>query len=364
MTRCCGGPSSRHLEVSDFLEEIGGDATLLVRRSKTDGEGRGERLYLACDTVVLVRAWLDRCGIGDGRLFRSVGKGGGLGEGLDPSQVPRIFKGMAREAGLPAVVVQGLSGHSARVGAAQDMIAAGIELPGDPPCRAVEVDRHGQPLRRAAIGAAKRGGAIGEDSGTGMSGARSVRVGRARYNGGASGAGCGGEFGGPNPARAGLTGANPENVIRSKNRRGRRVRHPADIASSWPARPGKEPAIQRSCGKLKAESCTLMRVRRATGINWILTRLLPITTVIGSKTAPERPLRMALDTRYFPPFPDTSLVPKAKEHRVAAMLPANSIAASLFAVPATVPAVPRRQNRGWTQRATGPAGAPRYRMRA
>ena len=36
---------------------------------------------------------------------------------------------MAREPGLPATVVQGLSGHSTRVGAAGDMIAAGIELP-------------------------------------------------------------------------------------------------------------------------------------------------------------------------------------------------------------------------------------------
>ncbi len=117
------------LEVSDFLEEIGGDGTLLVRRSKTDGEGRGERLYLARDTVRLVRKWLDRAGIVDGKLFRSVAKGGELGEGLDPSQVPRIFKAMAREAGLPDTVVGGLSGHSARVGAAQDMIAAGIELP-------------------------------------------------------------------------------------------------------------------------------------------------------------------------------------------------------------------------------------------
>ena len=55
--------------------------------------------------------------------------GGALGERLDPSQVPRIFKKMAERAGLPETVVQGLSGHSARVGAAQDMIAAGIELP-------------------------------------------------------------------------------------------------------------------------------------------------------------------------------------------------------------------------------------------
>ena len=117
------------LEVSDFLEEIGGDGTLLVRRSKTDGEGRGEIVWIGPDTVRLVRAWLDRAGITDGKLFRSVDKGGKIGEGLDPSQVPRIFKAMAREAGLPEAVAEGFSGHSARVGAAQDMVAAGIELP-------------------------------------------------------------------------------------------------------------------------------------------------------------------------------------------------------------------------------------------
>ena len=117
------------LQVADLLEEMQGHATLLVRRSKTDVEGCGETLYLARDTVRLVRAWLDRSVISEGRLFRSVGKSGRVGERLDPSQVPRIFKAMAREAGLPATVVEGLSGHSARVGAAQDMIAAGIELP-------------------------------------------------------------------------------------------------------------------------------------------------------------------------------------------------------------------------------------------
>ena len=117
------------LQVCDFLEEMRGDATLLVRRSKTDDEGTGDIVYIARDTVRLVRAWLDRSGLTEGRLFRSVGKGGKIGERLDPSQVPRIFKGMAQRAGLPANVVQGLSGHSARVGAAQDMIASGIGLP-------------------------------------------------------------------------------------------------------------------------------------------------------------------------------------------------------------------------------------------
>ena len=117
------------LQVCDLVEEMQGDATLLVRRSKTDGEARGDIVYLAPDTVDLVRAWLERARIDDGRLFRSVARGGGIGERLDPSQVPRIFKAMARRAGLPAELIAGLSGHSTRVGATQDMIAAGIELP-------------------------------------------------------------------------------------------------------------------------------------------------------------------------------------------------------------------------------------------
>ena len=117
------------LQVSDLLEELQGDGSVLVRRSKTDAEGRGEIVWVGPDTVRLVRAWLDRAGIAEGMLFRSVGKGGRIGERLHPCQVPRIFKAMAREAGLPEAVAAGLSGHSARVGAAQDMVAAGIELP-------------------------------------------------------------------------------------------------------------------------------------------------------------------------------------------------------------------------------------------
>ncbi len=52
-----------------------------------------------------------------------------MGEALDESQVPRIYRAMAERAGLPAPIVQRLSGHSSRVGAAQDMIASGIGIP-------------------------------------------------------------------------------------------------------------------------------------------------------------------------------------------------------------------------------------------
>ena len=117
------------LDVGDLLEEMDGDATLLVRQSKTDQEGEGEIVWIARDSLALVRAWLGRAGIADGPLFRSVGKGGNVGGPLPPGQVPRIFKAMASAAGLPPHVVDGLSGHSTRVGAAQDMIGAGIEMP-------------------------------------------------------------------------------------------------------------------------------------------------------------------------------------------------------------------------------------------
>ena len=117
------------LQTHDLMENLQGDGSLLVRRSKTDGEGRGAVVWVGPDTVRLLRAWLDRAGIADGMLFRSVGKGGRIGDRLHPCQVPRILKAMAREAGLPEAVAGSLSGHSARVGAAQDMVAAGIELP-------------------------------------------------------------------------------------------------------------------------------------------------------------------------------------------------------------------------------------------
>ena len=117
------------LEVSDLLEEIDGTATLLVRSGKTDPHGRGAMLYLARDTVQLVKTWLELGRVGRGRLFRSVRKDAAVGEQLDASQVPRIYKRMARRAGLPDDIVDTLAGHSTRVGPVQDMIACGIELP-------------------------------------------------------------------------------------------------------------------------------------------------------------------------------------------------------------------------------------------
>lgn len=117
------------LRVCDLAVDRTGAATVLVRNSKTDAEGEGATLYVAPDSMALVAEWLERSGVADGRLFRSVDKGGRIGEALDPSQIPRIYKAMARHAGIEPKLAESLSGHSPRVGAAQDMVAYGIELP-------------------------------------------------------------------------------------------------------------------------------------------------------------------------------------------------------------------------------------------
>lgn len=62
-------------------------------------------------------------------MFRAVGKSGAVGEPLDPGDVARMFKAMAASAGIAPKLVASISGHSSRVGAAQDQVRHGVELP-------------------------------------------------------------------------------------------------------------------------------------------------------------------------------------------------------------------------------------------
>ena len=115
------------LQVTDIMEETNGSATMLVRRSKADPEGDGAMAYVARDSMALVHEWLERSNVRQGFVFRSLSRGV-VGDGLEAGGVSRIFKRMAREAGLPEELVGRISGHSTRVGGTQDMVAGGISL--------------------------------------------------------------------------------------------------------------------------------------------------------------------------------------------------------------------------------------------
>jgi integrase len=104
-----------------------GSGAALIRRSKTDQEGEGAVGYLSPRTMGALRAWLDAAVITHGPLFRSVNRHGRVGtRPLGPDDVARRFKRLAALAGLDPARV---SGHSARVGMAQDLVSAGFGLP-------------------------------------------------------------------------------------------------------------------------------------------------------------------------------------------------------------------------------------------
>ena len=103
--------------------------------------------------------WDSFSGIDGGPLFRSLRKDGTVGGRLPAGQVPRIYKAMAGRAGFSAQMVRRISGHSPRVGAAQDMIASGIGTPAIMQAgrwkSAAMVQRYGERLLAKRNGAAQ-----------------------------------------------------------------------------------------------------------------------------------------------------------------------------------------------------------------
>lgn len=114
------------LETRDVTRAADGSGTALIRRSKTDQEGQGSVGYLSTEAMTALGAWCGRAGIAAGPIFRSVSRHGRIGPALHPDMVARIFRKLAGRARLDTT---GVSGHSCRVGTAQDLVALGVDLP-------------------------------------------------------------------------------------------------------------------------------------------------------------------------------------------------------------------------------------------
>ena len=99
---------------------------VLLRRSKTDPQGLGRMLQLSPRTDAALKDWLSASGITSGVIFRGISPSGALTQGLCTSQVNRILKHLARRADIDP---NAISGHSLRVGAAQDLLKKGASLP-------------------------------------------------------------------------------------------------------------------------------------------------------------------------------------------------------------------------------------------
>ena len=150
------------LDVIDLHEDKDG-LRIIVRRSKTDQEGRGfEKAILHgrfIRPVFLVKEWLDAAGITEGALFRPVNKAGRVESGrLGEKTVERVIKRYATAAGLDAAT---FGAHSLRAGYITTAAERGADL-----ARIMDQSGHRDP--RTVVGYIRRANAFKDHSGSGF----------------------------------------------------------------------------------------------------------------------------------------------------------------------------------------------------
>jgi integrase len=116
------------LEVRDIEFWPDGTGQALIRRGKTDVAGQGRAAYLSRKTVRWLKVWLEKAEIEEGAVFRRLIGQHQVGGALNPGSIAPIFKRVAQWIGMPARFVAKVSGHSTRVGAAQDLAELDIDL--------------------------------------------------------------------------------------------------------------------------------------------------------------------------------------------------------------------------------------------
>jgi integrase len=116
------------LRFEDIVPSANGSAQILIRRSKSDPFGQGRSGYISPQALEILKSWKQAAKIESGYIFRRLTNGKVGRSPLHPFTVSRIIKSAAAKAGLPPQTVDDLSGHSMRVGAAQDMITSGMGI--------------------------------------------------------------------------------------------------------------------------------------------------------------------------------------------------------------------------------------------
>jgi len=97
---------------------------IYIPRAKNDPFGDGRFSKIDSQTRQRLEHWLTRSKIKDGALFRGLHTASVSDLHLDTSSIRRIVKSAARRAGLKSEA-RNLSGHSMRIGRAQDLLRMG-----------------------------------------------------------------------------------------------------------------------------------------------------------------------------------------------------------------------------------------------
>jgi site-specific recombinase XerD len=121
------------LQVKDVKTNIKNEietSSILLRKSKTDQDSTGKWLHLSPRAHLALVEWMKELPEGQENLIVGIDRGGRISRSsLNSGQVNRIYKRIARNAGLDKLVIEGISGHSMRVGAAQDLLNSGASMP-------------------------------------------------------------------------------------------------------------------------------------------------------------------------------------------------------------------------------------------
>ena len=100
-----------------------------LRKSKTDQEQQGRWIFPSQRSADALKLWIDKAKLIDGFLFRGINNAIDITPELKCSQINRIYKRLAKDAKLPKEIIDHISGHSMRVGAAQDLLKSGASMP-------------------------------------------------------------------------------------------------------------------------------------------------------------------------------------------------------------------------------------------
>lgn len=120
------------LKIADIqIEQLDSQARMKIRlrKSKTDQELQGRWIHPSERSADAITIWINQAKLDDGYLFRGINNAIDITYELKSSQINRIYKRLAKDAKLPKEVIDQISGHSMRVGAAQDLLKSGASMP-------------------------------------------------------------------------------------------------------------------------------------------------------------------------------------------------------------------------------------------
>ncbi|MCL5776851.1 site-specific integrase [Limibaculum sp. FT325] len=123
----CRSSEIARIEIRHVAWNADGTGRLLVPYSKSDGFGRGRIAHLSPASSDRVSRWLSAACIAEGPLFQGLHLGRPSGRQLETCSIRRLVKRAAQNADIPEPMADRLSGHSMRVGAAQDMMVSGFD---------------------------------------------------------------------------------------------------------------------------------------------------------------------------------------------------------------------------------------------